>query len=154
MAIIIRCTLALGLAFVLLQFVQVRRLSMARTAPKQPVPVQSAGDPEVSAILGRSCIDCHSSHTVVPWYGRVAPISWILSSHVNRGRQKLDFSAWDSRRPLRGEKQDICDAVSDGSMPLRSYILIHRYAKLTNHDTDAICNWANAQSVSQVAPAR
>ncbi len=140
---IIRCTLALGLAFVLLQFVHVRHLSMARTAPKQPVQVQSAGDPEVSAILGRSCR-----------YGRVAPISWILSSHVNRGRQKLDFSAWDSRGPLRGEKQDICDAVSDGSMPLRSYILIHRHAKLTNHDTDAICNWADAQSVSQVAPAR
>lgn len=152
MPIMKRYTLALGLAFGLLQFIPVKHLSTVGAASKQPV--HTAGNSEVSVILTRSCSDCHSSHASVPWYGHVAPVSWMVSSHVNRGRQKLDFSAWDSRGPLRGEKADICDAVADGSMPPRSYTLIHRYARLTNHDTEAICNWADTQSISQLVPAK
>ena len=85
-------------------------------------------------------------------------MSWMLAKHVNQGRELLNFSDWDSRRPTANEKEELCDAVSNGSMPLRSYRLIHRDANLSKGDVDTICNWANTQlsSTAQVSsvPAR
>jgi len=103
-------------------------------------------DPQVSAILVRSCQDCHSNHTNWPWYSQVAPISWIISKHVSKGREMLDFSAWADRPPSEGERMLICDAVSSGDMPLTSYKMIHRQAKLSAQDVRLICDWAAAST--------
>ena len=43
--------------------------------------------PEVSAILERSCRDCHSNETTWPWYSGVAPMSWGVAGHVHDGRE-------------------------------------------------------------------
>jgi hypothetical protein len=108
-------------------------------------------DPQVGAILDRSCQDCHSSRTNWPWYGRVAPVSWVLSRDVSRGLEKLDFSEWTRQAHSVNERMEICDAVSDGSMPLRAYTLIHRDARLSKQDIELICDWAAApQPVSSL----
>ena len=103
-------------------------------------------NPQVGAILNRSCQDCHSSRTNWPWYSRVAPVSWIVSKHVSEGRQMLDFSEWANQRPSADERMLICDAVSDGRMPLPEYTVIHRNAKLSKRDVELICGWAAAPS--------
>jgi len=103
-------------------------------------------NPQVGAILDRSCQDCHSSRTTWPWYSRVAPMSWIVSKHVREGREVLNFSDWAHQPDLADEPMLICDAVSDGSMPLRDYTLIHRKAKLSKRDVELICGWAAASS--------
>jgi hypothetical protein len=103
-------------------------------------------NPQVGAILDRSCQDCHSSHTTWPWYSRVAPMSWIVSKHVREGREILDFSDWANQAHSADERMLICDAVSDGRMPLPEYTLIHRNAKLSKRDVELICNWAAAPS--------
>jgi hypothetical protein len=101
-------------------------------------------EPHVGAIFDRSCQDCHSSNTHLPWHGRVAPVSWILSRDVNKGREKLDFSRWVERPHSANERMEICDAVSGGSMPLRAYTVLHRNARLSKQDVDLICDWAAA----------
>ena len=101
-------------------------------------------NPQVGAILDRSCQDCHSSHTTWPWYSRVAPVSWMVSKHVREGREMLDFSGWTSQPPSADDRMLICDAVSDGQMPLPEYTLIHRKAKLSKQDVALICGWAAA----------
>jgi hypothetical protein len=103
-------------------------------------------NPQVGAILDRSCQDCHSSHTTWPWYSRVAPMSWIVSKHVSEGREILDFSDWANQPNSADERMLICDAVSAGRMPLPEYALIHRNAKLSKRDVELICNWAAALS--------
>lgn len=130
----------LALVFVGMQFVP--------TAAK-PIPLEKNGPhlaqvigPQVGAILDRSCQDCHSSHTNWPWYGRIAPVSWVLSRDVSRGLEKLDFSEWARQAHSVNQRLEICDAVSDGSMPLHAYTLIHRGARLSKHDIELICNWA------------
>jgi hypothetical protein len=40
----------------------------------------------------------------------------------------------------------ICDAVSDGRMPLPGYTVMHRNAKLSKRDVELICRWAAAPS--------
>jgi len=132
----------LGFIFLGMQF------SSIAAMPKTSAPIggqmAEVVNPQVGAILNRSCQDCHSNRTNWPWYSRVAPVSWIVSKHVSEGRQMLDFSAWTDQSRAESERMLICDAVSSGSMPLASYTMIHRKARLSKLDVKLICDWAAA----------
>ena len=41
----------------------------------------------------------------------------------------------------------ICEEISSVSMPLKSYLLIHRSSRLSNHDIVAICDWAESEAL-------
>src|SRR6266700_813731 len=126
-----RIAIFAGLVIGSFQFIPMRQPTLARgSADGPPHPVKLTNH-EVEQILNRSCADCHSSHAHLPWYGRVAPASWLIVRHMDQGINKLDLAAWDSRKPLRGEKEDICDAVSGHDMPLHSYTWIHPDTKLS-----------------------
>lgn len=126
------------------QFVPVRQSPVAHGSTEDaPHPVKLK-NPEVEKILNRSCSDCHSSHASLPWYGHIAPASWLIVRHMDKGIKKLDLAAWDTRKPLHGEMEDICDAVSGRDMPLRSYTWIHPDTKLSDREIDVVCNWADA----------
>ncbi len=142
-----RTAVLLGLALVGMQFVPIS----TKPSPVTVSEVRMAGmiEPQVGAILDRSCQDCHSGGTRLPWYGRVAPVSWVLSRDVSKGREKLDFSQWMGRAPSTNERMEICDAVSDGSMPLRVYTAVHRNARLSKQDVDMICDWAAAPTSNE-----
>jgi hypothetical protein len=103
-------------------------------------------DRQVEAILDHSCRDCHSANTRWPWYSKVAPVSWIVARDVRRGRAKLDFSTWAGRNHSSNERMEICDAVSNGTMPMRAYTLIHHEALLSSEDVDHICAWADSSN--------
>src|SRR5437773_11124922 len=79
----------------------------ARTNPavdeSQTIFARTQITPEVSAILNRSCNDCHSNKTVWPWYTNVAPISWFIANHVSEDRHSLNLS---ERGRLERDKQD------------------------------------------------
>jgi hypothetical protein len=120
--------------------------TMPKTSETTGIHMAEIINPQVGAILDRSCQDCHSSHTTWPWYSRVAPMSWIVSKHVREGREILDLSDWANQPHSADERMLICDAVSDGRMPLPEYTLIHRNARLSKRDVELICNWAAAPS--------
>ena len=134
----------LGFIFLGMQFVSIAEI------PKASAPIgmhmAEVVNPQVGAILNRSCQDCHSNRTNWPWYSHVAPVSWIVSKHVSEGREILDFSAWTDQSRAESERMLICDAVSSGSMPLASYTMIHHKAKLSKLDVKLICDWAAAPS--------
>ena len=92
-----------------------------------------------------SCFDCHSNQTHFPWYSKIAPASWMLADHINEGKTKLNFSEWEdySNREKIGILKDIKDEIESGNMPLKSYLLIHRDAKLTSENITAIITWAD-----------
>ena len=108
--------------------------------------------PAVEAVLTRSCADCHSDHTRWPWYSQVAPISWFLVNHVSEGRRHLNTSEWvrpgvgDPVQYTREKFPTACREVQKGDMPLFSYLLIHRDARLSPADIQAICGWADEVS--------
>jgi hypothetical protein len=132
----------LGFVFIGIQFVS------TAVTPKTLAPtgkhMAEVADPQVRAILDRSCQDCHSDRTHWPWYSHVAPVSWIVSRHVSEGREMLDLSTWTDQSPSESERVLMCDAVSAGTMPLASYTIIHRKAKLSMRDVKLICDWAAA----------
>src|SRR5678815_5197936 len=83
----LRATVALGFAFLAMQFV-----SVAHTNPPVAGDLDAAAD--VTTILRRSCYDCHSNETRWRWYAYIAPISWQITNDVERARSQLNFSAW------------------------------------------------------------
>ena len=97
----------------------------------------------VQAILKRSCNDCHSNHTTFPWYSNIAPVSWFTKNHVKEGREHMNFSTWASYDNEKKMKylEKIPKAIKS-KMPLSSYLLIHKDAKLSDADKEALTQWA------------
>lgn len=93
--------------------------------------------------LRKSCFDCHSDQTTLPWYSKVAPASWLLAAHIEEGRSHLNFSEWStySKREKIGILDGIRDEVTSGDMPLKSYLMIHRDARLDSASVTAISKW-------------
>jgi Haem-binding domain len=75
-----------------------------------------------------ACYDCHSNQTRWPPQSFVAPFSWLVTRDVEQGRDKLNFSTWDTDD---GGADDAADAVADGSMPPRRFVLVHPDAALS-----------------------
>lgn len=113
-----------------------------RTNP--PVRTRVDAPQEVTAVLERACYDCHSHETRWPWYSRVAPVSWWVASHVEEGREDLDFSDWPAFdfEAQRLALKDVCEQIRKGEMPLWSYTLAHAEARLTAADRSLLLDWA------------
>jgi len=103
--------------------------------------------PEPTRVLTRACGNCHSNHTEWPWYSHVAPISWWIAHDVREGRNKLDFSRWEtySARQKRDKSESVCGLITTGRMPPRLYTAMHPEAKLTKEDKTTVCAWAKKQ---------
>lgn len=99
---------------------------------------------DVQNILRRSCYDCHSNNTAYPWYASVQPVAWWLNQHVTEGKAELNFSEfarYDAKRAVR-KLQATADELLDRHMPLKSYLWMHRDAKLTDADVALVSQWA------------
>ena len=99
---------------------------------------------EVKIILTRSCYDCHSNLTKWPWYSRIAPVSWLVTVDVKEARAKMNFSNWDEYDSSRQNVMQnmIWEEIEKSEMPLKSYLLIHKNAVLTEDDKQVIKQWA------------
>lgn len=114
-----------------------------------PAPAEASlrakAPPHITAILDRSCRDCHSNETRWPWYTNVSPVSWLVADHVHQGREQFNYSEWTS---YPSDDQDkflgaMCDLAKRERMPLPSYLLIHREATLSPADVTALCSWSD-----------
>jgi hypothetical protein len=100
-----------------------------------PITGEPAWDsPETRALAKRACFDCHSNETNWPIYGRIAPISWLVTRDTLEGRKKLNFSEWGT--PGAGEEADEAaeesiEAIREGEMPLPIYLPLHPEARLS-----------------------
>jgi hypothetical protein len=104
---------------------------------------------EVNKIIQTSCADCHSNSTIYPWYNEIVPASWYLAQHVKEGKEHLNFSEWTNYNKDQQEHiiKDIKEVLNDREMPLKSYLLIHKEAKLTENQYQIMYDWANSIKV-------
>jgi len=139
--------LVLGALFVIGQFIPFPRTNPAAD-PSAAFAAVAAPPPEVQAIVERSCTDCHSHRTVWPWYSRVFPASWLVSSDVKDGRRHFNLSAWKGLPPQRAQHklEQACEEVKGGDMPPSYYTLMHPRAKLTPQDVAALCGWVESRA--------
>ena len=119
-------------------------------ADNPPVEEEVAAPEDVVRILRQSCYDCHSHETAWPWYARVAPAKWLVREHVEDARSELNFSAWNR---YDGEErahkwEEVAEEVEEGEMPLRSYLIVHRNARLSDDDYRTLVDYASRQAAT------
>ncbi|MBL0155716.1 MAG: heme-binding domain-containing protein [Bryobacterales bacterium] len=136
-----RGLIALALVLVGIQLVRPARTNPP-VAPANTLSAQVDVPPPVDAIFNRACADCHSHRTRWPWYSEIAPVSWLLTHHVNDGRQKMNLDSWDDATSFK----DICREVQSGAMPMKGYLILHPDATLSPQDVQAVCAWTQRAS--------
>lgn len=99
---------------------------------------------DAAAVFDRSCRDCHSNLTRWPWYSEVVPVSWFVANHVNHARSHLNVSQWSRYKAEDAAEllEEMCEEAREGKMPLPSYLWIHRGARLSAQDMEALCAWS------------
>lgn len=128
-------------SIVVVILVGIQLIPVNRTNP--PVRSEVQAPDSVMSLLKRACYDCHSNRTTWPWYSYVAPASWFVVRHVNNGRSDLNFSEWPTFDFEEAEwaMNDIREQVEKGKMPLKSYLLLHPGARLTEAERRMILDW-------------
>jgi hypothetical protein len=147
-----RVYLILGIilaAVVLIQLIRPEKNLGEADSPDDFLQVSAVPD-TLARIFLNSCYNCHSDQTNYPWYGSIAPFSWIMSGHIREGKSHLNFSVWGTldRAQKISRLEGICSECSEGMMPLKSYLMIHRSATLGPREIEAICEWSEEESRS------
>ncbi len=110
-------------------------------------------DPGLRSTLKATCYNCHSAHTEYPWYNNIAPFSYGMANHINKGKEKLDFSEWEaySTEKKIGKLEKIIETVEGNRMPLKVFNWFHKKEELTQVQREDILNWAkNTKALYQL----
>ncbi len=137
----------LGIILVGIQFFRIDKTDPP-IDPGETLEAAVTVPPDISLIIGRACNDCHTHKTVYPWYTNVQPFGWFVKDHVVQGREELNLSRFNTldKKKKKRKLEEICDEVSSGSMPLPSYLWIHRDAVLADSEKQAICDWTKTET--------
>lgn len=133
------------LAFVVIQFIRPEK-NISEGVSDNDISKLYPMPENVQAILKTSCYDCHSNHTVYPWYANIQPAAWWLNNHIEEGKRELNFSEFAAYRIGRQYRKlnEINEQVKEGEMPLDSYLWIHKDAKLDENQKLTLANWVTA----------
>jgi len=134
--------LSLLVILVLLQLIRPAKNNSNAPAPgdiSQVVVVPA----DVQALLKKACYDCHSNNTYYPWYANIQPVGLYLAHHIEEGKDELNFNEFGdySAKRQRNKLKGIAEQIQDGAMPLSSYTLLHKAARLTAAEKTAIIQW-------------
>ena len=120
------------------------------TDPSRTIEAHVGKASGLVAVLNRACGDCHSNGTAWPWYTQIAPLSWLMAKGVTLGRKAVNFSQWAAYSPEQRQTLLVaaCNDVSGGTMPGRSWTLLHPEARLSPQDVETICAAARQTAAS------
>ncbi len=126
---------------VLVVALSIQLIPVNRSNP--PVRSEVIASDTIKALLRRACYDCHSNETKWPWYSRVAPVSWLVAHDVEEGRENVNFTDWPTFDLDAQEHafDEMWEQISERKMPLKSYLLLHPEARLTDAEREALLRW-------------
>ncbi len=101
---------------------------------------------DVKSIMAIACNDCHSNNTRYPWYSKIQPVHWWLNGHVKNGKKAVNFDEYTNKslRYQYHKMEEVEEMVEDGKMPLKSYLWIHKNARLNADEKEKIHAWTHA----------
>ncbi len=142
MSLKLKILLATGIAITAIQFIQPVHKN-TRTPATDILNIVNIPD-SVQSVLKIACYDCHSNNTRYPWYSTIQPVGWLISHHIIKAREELNFSEFGSYSQRRqiSKLDGIANSINDDIMPLPSYKLMHKNAQLSAHEKVLIINWA------------
>lgn len=90
--------------------------------------------PAAANAFAAACADCHTNRTDWPWYSNVAPMSWLVTLDVERGRDEWNVSDGEAE----DEADDAVELIASGAMPPTRYELAHPEARLSAEEQAAL----------------
>lgn len=126
----------------LIQFIPIDRTNKPVDAKVDFVQVYNTPK-NVQELLKTACYDCHSNETTYPKYAYVAPISWSVKHHINKGKNYLNLSEWGNyNRDLKKNMLDMTiNSLKVYSMPMPGYIAQHPEANLSKAERILLENY-------------
>lgn len=100
----------------------------------------------IQGILKRSCNDCHSNDTNYLWYHNIAPISWVVASHVKDGKKHLNFDFWGKYNANQKAHiiEGLKETIETREMPLIGYLKLHPEAVISDEDNLELLEWIHS----------
>jgi len=137
--------LALLILLIVIQFIQPARNSSGQVLRADITKAVGVPDSALH-ILKIACYDCHSNNTRYPLYAYLQPMGWMMASHISNGKANVNFSEFGtySKRKQANKLRSITTSIQEGSMPISSYIIMHKDARLSAEDKNIIIGWASA----------
>jgi len=113
---------------------------------KDPVSADFDGPENVKAILKAACYDCHSDETDLKWFDHLQPAYSIALADIKEGKAGLNFSQWGNMAPgdQKAKLFEILNQITTGTMPLKSYQLLHHSANLNPAEIAIVKNYVAA----------
>jgi hypothetical protein len=140
------------IAFVAIQFIRPDRNISSQLSASDISGVISMPD-TVRVILENACYDCHSNNTAYPWYVNIQPAGWWMAGHISDAKGDLNFSEFGgyTQRKQISKLEGVAAVVEEDIMPLRSYKMMHKNARLNSDEKNLVIDWArqSADSISE-----
>lgn len=140
-----------GMLFIAIQFVRPIHNQSRQVLSTDVSKVILVPD-SVLTLLKIACFDCHSNSTDYPWYSNVQPMGWLMAYHIREAKNQLNFSEFGSysqRRQL-SKLDGISNSIKDDIMPLKSYKIMHKSARLSPDEKLLLINWIQ-QSIDSLS---
>jgi len=127
-----------------LLLIQLIKIDITPTTQKDAL-LEIKAPKEVMHILQKSCYDCHSYESKIPWYGDIAPFSWEVKGHIKDARRWLNFQEWENYTVDKKDKiyKGIHKTIGK-SMPIPMYLTLHEEAELTDNEKNIIKKWSES----------
>ncbi|MFZ0281148.1 MAG: heme-binding domain-containing protein [Bacteroidales bacterium] len=152
MKLAVKILLALAIIFVVIQFFRPER-NKSEQAVEADISIVISVPGNVQTILKNACYDCHSNNTKYPWYYHIQPAGWYLANHIKDAKEELNFNEFGSytqRRQL-SKMEEVGNVISGDLMPLPSYRLLHKKARLSPEEKKLLITWAEESKTGFVA---
>lgn len=100
----------------------------------------------VAVILDKACNDCHSNNTRYPIYAEIQPVAWWLNDHIQDGKKHFNLNEFGGYRIAKQyhKLEECIEQVKEGEMPLESYTVLHKEARLSDAERQTLINWSEA----------
>lgn len=150
--IVLLLGIILVLSFIVLQFFQPEK-NVEESTDNHIFNQVQVPDP-IKTTLAEACLDCHSNNTRYTWY-HFMPVSLMVNKHVIEGKDELNFSEWGKMDVFDKITilEEMCQETERGSMPLKSYKIIHPKAKLKEKEIAELCDWTTKLAEELLAKA-
>ena len=138
---------AVGILILVLLFGLIQLVPYGRDQSNPAVRQEPKWDsPQTRELASNACFDCHSNQTIWPWYGNIAPASWLIQHDVEEGRSVLNLSEWG-----RGEmeSEEIGEVIHEGEMPPWYYVMLHPKASLSEADKQLLITGMAASTAGE-----
>lgn len=128
--------------FALIQFIPVDKINAPVKKTENFVDVKKTPE-KIQSLIKGACYDCHSNETVYPKYAYIAPVSWSVKSHVNEGREHLNFSVWETYNKDLKESMlnKSIQTIQNKTMPMPGYIVYHEEANLSEAERTLVITY-------------